>query len=410
MDQPAPKTNATKPEWAQTRKERERQALLAAGLKPRRFPWLPVIGVVVLAGAAAIVVPMLDAPKPEAPEVAVEQNDAAPVVKQVLNIDTATAAPQKLQDVLKATGSLSPKRSLAITSQVNGTVEQVVVRVGDKVKAGDLLVQVDVETSTIQLRQQRATAAATRAQLAQAQSQLERSLGLAERGLTPDATVESERASIDALKANLEALEAGVASAEINIRNATVAAPFDGVVSARSVEPGQVVGAGAQLVEVVDLSAMEMTAYVPVSASPRIVPGQNVTLAVEGLGEQTFAGAVEGISPIAAEGTRTVRVLVSIDNPDGLLRGGMFATGQIVTDEKDDAIAVPQVAIREDDGGTFVLVIEDGKLVRQAVTTGRGWNGGATVELTGGLASGTTYISGKLDDLQAGMPVTVVGN
>lgn len=409
MDQPAPVTNGSKPEWAMSRKDRERQALRAAGIEPRRFPWLPVVGVLALAGIAAVVVPMLGA-QPAAPEAAIAEQASVPVVKQVLNIDVTTAAPQTLQDVLKATGTLSPRRTLALTSQVNGTVEEVGVRVGDRVKAGDLLVRVDVETSSIQLRQQRATAAATRAQLAQAESQLERSTGLAERGLTPSATIESERAGISALQANLEALEAGVTSAEISIRNATVTAPFDGVVAARTVEPGQVVGAGAPLVELVDLSAMELTAYVPVSASPRIVPGQTVLLAVEGLSGKSFTGTVEGISPVAAQGTRTVRVLVSVDNPDGLLRGGMFATGQIVTDEKTDAIAVPTAAIREDAEGAFVLAIAEGKLERQAVTAGRGWHGGATTELSDGLATGTAFISGRLDDLAPGMPVSVVGN
>ncbi len=409
MDQPAPKTEGSKPEWAMTRKDRVREAMREAGIEPRRFPWLPVVAVVALVGIAVVVVPMFAGQAPE-PSTPVEQQSAAPVVKQVLNIDVATAAPQTLQEVLKATGSLSPRRTLALTSQVNGTVEQVAVRVGDRVKAGDLLVQVDVETSTIQLRQQRATAAATRAQLAQAENQLERSLGLAERGLTPDATIESERAGISALKANLEALEAGVASAEITIRNATVVAPFDGVVAARSVEPGQVVGAGAPLVQLVDLSAMEMTAYVPVSASPRIVAGQPVSLRVEGLGERRFAGTVEGISPVAAEGTRTVPVLVSVDNPDLLLRGGMFATGEIVTDEKVGVVAVPQAAIREDGEGSYVLAIAEGMLTRQAVTPARSWSGGALVEIAGGLEAGTSYISGKLDDLAPGMPVTIVGN
>lgn len=408
MDQPAPKTNGSKPEWALSRKERERQALRAAGIEPRRFPWLLVVGVVAIGGIAAVVLPMLTAPQPAAP--AVEEQAAAPVVKQLLVIDTAVAAPQMLQEVLKATGSLSPRRTLAITSQVNGTVEGVGVRVGDRVKAGDVLVQVDVETSSIQLRQQRATASATRAQLAQAESQLERSLGLAERGLTPDAAIESERAGISALRANLEALEAGVAAAEIAIRNATVVAPFDGFVAARSVEPGQVVGGGAPLIEIVDLSAMEMTAYVPVSASPRIMPGQQVSLQVEGLGAEVFAGVVEGISPVASQGTRTVPVLVGVQNPDGLLRGGMFATGRIVTDEKSGATAVPRSAVRTDSEGTYVLAIVDGTLERVAVSVGREWNGGAILELSSGLAPGITYVSGQLDDLQPGTPVSVVEN
>ncbi len=409
MDHRMEPINNNKPEWALSRGERKRQALLAAGIKPRRFPWLIVLGVVVVGGVVALLLPQLTgSPAPEPAEVAEEP--AAPITRQILSIDVATAEWGSVSERLKATGSLAPTRTLAITSQVSGTVEQVPVRVGDRVSAGDLLVQVDVETSEIQLRQQRATAAATRAQLAQAESQLARSEGLAARGLTPSAAIESERSGIQALRANLDALEAAVAAAEVTIRNATITAPFDGVVAARSVEPGQVTAPGAALVSIVDLSAMELTVYVPVSKSPLLRPGQPVTLAVEGLAGRTFEGTVEGISPVAAQGTRTVPVLVSVPNPDSLLRGGMFATGQIVLDRADEVIAVPASAIREDDGGSHVLVIADGRLERRDVEIARAWNNGSHVQLSSGIIAGTTYISGRLDDLQPGMSVTVVEN
>jgi len=409
MDMHVEQPESIKPEWALSRRERKRQALLAAGIAPSKFPWALVVGLAVVGVIAALAIPQFtNSQASTTAEVAAEP--ARPVTKQVLDIDVAVTETTTLTDVLRATGSLAPRRTLAITSQVNGTVEEVNVRVGDRVSAGDLLVRVDVENSEIQLRQQRATAAATRAQLAQAESQLERTTGLAERGLTPSATLEAERASIEALRANLEALEAGVAAAEMVIRNATVTAPFDGVVSSRGVEPGQIVAAGAPLVELVDLSVMELTIYVPVSASPAIAPGQDVTLTVEGLPGRTFEGSVEGVSPVAVQGTRTVPVLVSVTNTDGLLRGGMFATGQIVTGQVHDALAVPAAAIREDDEGKHVLVIADGKLERRAVDVTRTWTASNMTQLNSGLAPGESVIAGRLDDLEAGMSVTVVEN
>ena len=405
-NQPAP---PSKPEWALSRGERKRQALAAAGIKPSRFPWAVAIGVVVIGGIAAVAIPQFTNSQASVPAEA-PPAAAASVTKQILSIDLTTVEATTLNEVLKATGSLTPRRTLAITSQVNGTVENVAIRIGDRVKAGDVLVEVDVENSEIQLRQQRATAAATRAQLAQALSQLERTTGLAERGLTPNATLESERASIKALEANLDALEAGVAAAEIVIRNATVTAPFDGVVASRSIEPGQIVGTGAPLVEIVDLSVMELTAYVPVSTSPAVKPGQTVTLSVEGLPGRQFTGAVEGISPVAAQGTRSVPVLVTVENADGALRGGMFATGQIVTDEVNGALAIPAAAIRQDTEGEHVLIVAGGKLERRAVTAVRTWAAGNTIEVGSGLAVGETLVSGRLDDLEAGMNVTVVEN
>lgn len=406
MDEPAIQPTP-KPEWALSRRELKKRALLAAGIEPTRFPWMWVGAAVVVVGLAVFVLPQFLAPQAST---TVESATSADVVKRLLTIDVATAAPATLSETLKATGSLMPRRSIAIASQVNGTIKSVEARVGDSVKAGDMLAMVDVETSRIQLSQQRSTAAATRAQLAQAESQLERTLRLADSGLTPSATVESEKASIEALKANLSALEAQVEAAELVIRNATITAPFDGIVAARSIEPGQLINSGAALFDLVDLSMMEMTAYVPVSASPKLSPGQGVTLTVEGLSGPTFAATVEGISPVAAKGTRTVPVLISVPNPDGRLRGGMFASGSITVEEAPDAFAVPEAAVREDAEGRYVLKIVDGALVRQPVEVARIWTSSRMAQLASGLAAGETYVSGRLDDLAAGMRVTVVEN
>lgn len=406
MDEPAIQP-AAKPEWALSRRELKKRALLAAGIQPARFPWAWAGAAVVVVGLAVFVLPPMLAPQASTPT---ESTAAPDVVKRLLAIDVATAAPATLAETLKATGSLMPRRSIAIASQVNGTLKSVEARVGDSVKAGDVLATVDVETSQIQLSQQRSTAAATRAQLAQAENQLERTLRLADSGLTPSATVESEKASIEALKANLAALEAQVAAAELVIRNATITAPFDGIVAARAIEPGQLINSGAALFDLVDLSVMEMTAYVPVSASPKLKPGQGVNLSVEGLPGQSFAATVEGVSPVAAKGTRTVPVLISVPNPDGQLRGGMFASGAITIEEAKGALAVPDAALREDAEGRHVLKIVDGALVRQPVTVARNWTSSRLTQLASGLVAGESYVSGQLDDLKAGMRVTVVEN
>lgn len=407
MDQQTSKPPAAKPEWALSRRDRKRQALLAAGIAPAQFPWVWVVGAVVVVGAAVFILPQLGTQASTPAHVA---GPATPVVKRVLSIDLATAQPGTLAETIKATGSLAPRRSITLSAQVSGTVQGVNVRVGDSVKAGDVLAEIDIETASIQLSQQRSTAAATRAQLAQAESQLERTSRLAKSGVTPSANVGAEQASIEALKANLAALEAQVAAAEIVIRNATITAPFDGIIAARTIQPGQVVAPGAALIDVVDLSLMEMTAYVPVSASPSLRPGQPVTLTVEGLPGQSFAGTVEGVSPVSAQGTRTVPVLIAVPNVDGPLRGGMFAAGKIVTDAAENAMAVPDTAIREDADGRFLLKIVDGALVRQPVEIARNWNNGRALQLASGLAAGETYVAGRLDDLAAGMSVTVVEN
>lgn len=409
MDQLAGPVQVTKPDWALTRSERKRRAMIAAGIEPYRFPWLVVVGVIVVLGVAVAFGPRLLAPPPGGPMPGAAA-PAAQVTKRLLDIDVTTAAPITLQETIKATGSMAPRRSISLVSQVNGTVETLSAAVGDKVEAGQTLIQVDAESSSNQLNQQRATAAATKAQLAQAESQLARTETLASSGLSATSSLEADRANVEALRANLQALEAQVASAELTIRNATVTAPFAGDIAERSVDLGQVVSPGAALLKLVDLAIMQLTAHVPVGTSPRVNVGQKVMLTVEGLGDQAFEGTVEAISPVAAEGTRTVPVMITIPNPDGRLRGGMFASGRIVVEEEDNLIAVPESAIRTDADGSYVLFIEAGILVRQAVTTGKIWSSSGQVAILSGLNAGQTYVSGKLDDLSAGMSITMAGN
>jgi len=395
----------TKPEWAQSKREKDNVARQAQGLKPRRrrWPWI-LLGLVVIGGGAGYLY-MQSQPQPVAPEPEVA---AAPAAMQLNPSEILTVAPQTLRQTIRVTGSLAPQQQTELASQVGGRVISVSVRPGDPVTAGQTLVQVDTVSLELQLRQQRATAEATRAQMVLAQRQLERTTDLIERGLSPSSGLEEAQSSVDALRANLAALEAGVASAEVSLENATLVAPFDGVVSARTVEPNQTIAAGATALTIVDMSMIELQGAAPVGVSAQIAAGQSVDVTVEGLRSQTFAGEVVRVNPVAAEGTRTIPVYISIDNPDGLLRGGMFAAGQIVVEQVEGALAVPAVAVREDAEGLYVLKVENDTLVRQAVEQGETWDRGRLVQINSGIAEGDIIVGAALDEVQAGDTVALV--
>ncbi|HTM78550.1 MAG TPA: biotin/lipoyl-binding protein, partial [Devosia sp.] len=150
-----------KPEWAQSQREKDNTARVEAGLKPRRrrWPWV-VLGVAAIAAVAGYVF-ISQQPAPAAPEAAPV---AAPVMQlNPLEISTITA--QILAQTVKVTGSLAPQRQTQVASQVSGRVVAVMVRPGDTVNEGDVLLQLDTESLRIQLDQQTSTAEATRAQL-----------------------------------------------------------------------------------------------------------------------------------------------------------------------------------------------------------------------------------------------------
>lgn len=386
-----------KPEWAQTRRDKARAARAAAGLPPRRrWPWV-VLALLVVGGIAWYLLTATQTT--EAPTVEVA---AAEPVMQINATEVTTIEPQLLTQLVRVSGPISPLRQAALTALVGGVVETVTFRPGDRVGEGEVLVQIDTRNLKIQLDQQRNTAEATRAQLTLAESQLERTLALSDRGLSTSSGLEQAESNVAALRANLAALEGQVTAAEAALEDAAVNAPFSGIVSARSAEPGQAVSPGSPLVSIVDLSVLEMQGSAPVSVNAQIAPGQRVTITVEGIAGKTFEGVVDRVNPVAIEGTRTIPVYIMLENNEGLLRGGMFASGQIVVAEQADALAVPASAIREDATGEYVLKLEDGVLVRQAIERGTSWSRGRIIEIVDGLAAGDTVISASLPELDPG--------
>ena len=390
-----------KPEWAQSRREKDNAERVAQGLKPRRRIWPWAVLAIIVVGVAAT---FFLSPAPEPVE---EVAQTSVITKQVRQSETMAIAPQTLRETVKVTGTLVPAHQADVASQASGRVMAVMVRPGDTVNEGDVLAQIDRATLELQLNQQRATADATRAQLVSSRQQLERTEELARQGLTSPSALEQARSANAALEANLTALESAVESAELALANATVKAPLSGIVASRSVDPGQTIQAGTPLFNIVNLDQMEFDAAASVNSSARVAAGQSTTITVTGLDGREFAGSVSRVNPVAVSGTRTVPIYIALDNPEGALRGGMFATGFIVVNEQADALAVPASALREDAEGQFVLKLVDEVLVRQAVEPGREWDRGRMVEVNG-LASGDVIISAPLPDLDADDAYTLV--
>ncbi|WEK02885.1 MAG: efflux RND transporter periplasmic adaptor subunit [Candidatus Devosia phytovorans] len=383
-----------KPEWAQSRHDKRNAERVAQGQKPKRRIWPWLIPVVIVVGIGAFIFLQ---PSPPAEE-SVEQ---APVARQVRQSETTTIEQAMLRDTVKVTGTLVPGQRSDVSAQASGRVMTVMVRPGDRVAEGDVLAQIDRATLELQLNQQRATASATRAQLQSSEQQLERTEQLAIRGTVTASALEQARSATAALVAQLDALDSAVATAELAVENATVTAPLTGIVSARTVEPGQTVQTGTALFTIVNLDRMEFEAAASANSSALVDPGQAATVSVTGLDNQEFAGEVTRVNPVAMSGTRTVPIYIDIDNAESRLRGGMFATGHITVIEQDNAIAVPAAALREDAEGQFVLKLAGTTLERQPVETVRQWSRGSLVEVTG-LQAGDQVISSPLAELKAG--------
>lgn len=185
-----------------------------------------------------------------------------------------------------------------------------------------------------------------------------------------------------------------------------IRAPIAGLVSNRTVQPGEKVSPDFHLLDVVDLRRMEMEAAVPTGDIQRVALGQEVQVRIEGV-STPILGKVARINPSTQTGSRSIIVYVEIDNPNGFLRVGMFGEAQLTLVKRSGVLTAPTSAIQNVGGATLAYTIENGVLVQKQVTlgiTGDDGEGGA-VEITGGLVDGAKIVRNNLGNLLPGTPV-----
>jgi len=317
--------------------------------------------------------------------------------------------PARLTQSLRFSGTVEPSRQVDLSAQVGGLAERVLVQVGERVDEGQVLIEIATADLQLQLEAQQAGLASTRVQLDSARAALARANSLSASGVASRTTLDDAQSQVDGLAASIQSLEIQVRLAQINLDRATIRAPFAGVVSARSVEEGQLVGAGARVISLVDLSTVTVEAVAPIIDTLDLAVGQTALLDLPGEARGPMRAEVERINPVAETGTRSLRFYLSLPNPDGLLRGGAFVTGLIELRVTEGALAVPRDAVQGGavQGGALVMVLRDGVAVAQPVELGPEWSSGALVQILGGLAPGETVVAMPLRGLAPGAAVTI---
>ncbi len=342
----------------------------------------------------------------EAAETAVP---SAPVVRplELASVEVATVEAASMVERLRVSGELRPVSRVVLKAKVGGTINEINVRPGQAVKAGDVLVRFETEDLQSALVQRDANLEASRAQLQLARQTLEKTEELSRRGFATRAALEKAQSDVAAAEANVQGLSAQSDTARTALRDAEIIAPFDGIVASRAVEPGAPATANAELLTIVDTSVLEAEVLVSTRDITRLAVGQTAELQIDGLDGQTVTGTVDRINPVANDGSRFVPVHIRLENPDGRLWGGMFATGTIAVRRSEGAFVLPATSLRQDGQGTFVLKLEDGRLKRQAVVAGARWNGGNSVQIDTGVRDGDVVIVAPLPELKPDMAATV---
>ena len=362
----------------------------------------------VLALLAAGVLRTLATRKAQQQAVLTENSARDTGLAELAATDIVKAQVRDVAQGLAISGSLKAANSAFVKARVAGELQGLTVREGDFVKAGQVMARIESSEYSLRVRQASEQAESARAQVNVAQRQYDNNKALVDQGFISKTALDTSLANLDAVKATYRAALAGTEVAAKSVEDTVLKSPIAGQVSQRLAQPGERVGIDTKIVEVVDLSRLELEASLSAQDSMDVRVGQSAELQIEGSRRAIMAKVVR-INPSAQAGSRSVLVYLSIDNAGGdalPLRQGLFAQGTLGT-ARSPQLAVPVSAVRTDKPQAYAQVIESGVVVHKPLELGlRGMAGSEPVVAVKGLKEGALVIRGDIGALREGTRVS----
>ena len=307
-------------------------------------------------------------------------------------VEAATVEIGPVIDAMTVTGTLRSDEDAFISTEIAGRVNGVHFTEGEAVEQGDLLFTLDDAIN-------RAEVATAKANLELSRRNSDRAVELLQRNAG------TERAR-DETRAQLAINEAEVNLARTRLDKTRITAPFDGVVGLRRVSVGAYVTPGQDLVNLEDIDPIKVDFRVPERFLSAIRVGLPIEAKVEAWPDRTFEGEVYAIDPQIDAGGRSIAVRATIDNPDRLLRPGLFATVRLILESRDEALLVPEEAILAQGDGQYVYRVEEGVARLTEIRLGGRRVGQA--EIRSGLEAGDVVVTAGQMKLSDGAPVRVI--
>jgi RND family efflux transporter MFP subunit len=322
--------------------------------------------------------------------------------------DVSVVQPTTIEDVASISGDLHPIETVVIRARIEGDLDAVNVREGQVVRTGQQLARFDADEQESALRSAEADKVAAQSELATAQWNADQSQQLFKAGAISEQANRTALQSVATAKARLAAADSRVRATSSVVRDTRVIAPTNGVVSKRLVENGEHVSRGASMLEIVRNDVLELVAAVPARAAGLVREGQSVRFVADG---RNFGGRVARVSPTIDPTTRSITVYVEVPNPSGAIRGGTFATGQVVSRTVENVLAIPRDAIHYAADGTsqYAYRIVNDAIEYAALKTGVTDDRLGLVEVLEGLKAGDRIITGNVGNVGRGMRVSIAG-
>jgi HlyD family secretion protein len=350
---------------------------------------------------------------------------------------------ESVKRAVDVVGTLAPVDQVTISSEADGKVSRILADLGDRVKAGQVLIQIDNEKQQYTFEQQQAALAralaqygasdpehlpeiertpdAMRAQadLQQATQAHNRASELFKRNLISQQALDDAQAALHSkqaiynsalqtgknLRASIQASQAAMKLAGRQLRDTLIRAPFDGVVEKRLVNQGELVKTQTPVIAIVRLDPLKVTAEIPEKMAPWINTGETVQLQVDAYQGKTFNGRVSRISPAVNTSTRAFPFEALVPNPDAALKPGTFARVHIESSKVDSVLTLPYASLQYRYGVNRVFVVDGDKLSLRELSVGE--RVGDRIEILRGVKAGERVALTDVDTLNDGMAVSV---
>ena len=295
---------------------------------------------------------------------------------------------------LDLTGTLAAFREIKINSKIPGRVDKVHVDEGDSVKPGDILMQLEQEELVLGVKQTEAALASAQAHLANMKNDHQRMKNLHEEKAIPGQQWEKVQLGLKVAEAQTQQAQAALALASKQLANAAVRSPIEGIVTKRSVEPGEVVSPplmpGMPLIQIMKSDKLKTRVNISETRLHQIHMGQKVKVRVDALPDRLFPGKITKIAPVIDPRSRTFEAEINIANPDLQLKPGMFARVTILLKERFDVLLVPVKAVLDKGKDKVVFVAKDN--FAQERTIHLGLNDGINTEVLSGVKEGENIV------------------
>jgi membrane fusion protein, multidrug efflux system len=362
--------------------------------------WKWLLALIVVAVVAAALLRTANTRKAEQAKAAAAKPET---IVELLASDVSTAQVRELSEGLPVSGALKAANSAIVKARVGGELQGLNVREGDTVKAGQVIARIDAVEYQARVTQAQRSADAAKSQIAIAQRTYDNNKALVNQGFISGTALDTSVASLESAKSSHASALAAVDIARKSLDDTVLKAPISGVVSQRLAQPGERVGIDARIVEIIDISRLELEAPLAAADSVDVRVGQAATLRFEGR-EGSVQAVVSRINPSAVAGSRSVLVYLSVAATPGL-RQGLFAQGTLAT-AKVQTLSVPLAAVRTDKPSPYVQVVRDDTVSHQTVELGaRGEAQGLTMVAVGNIAVGAVVTLGSAGPLREGTKV-----